>query len=181
MSSAGSTFCSAGCAAPIKIPAPGVVEELMPLIERIRSAWPDVEIVLRADSGFARDKTMAWCEREESYYVFGLSRNPRLQEMLGRAMARSRRRHVATGRTMRRFRQFRYRTLDSWSKSRRVVGKAEHLARGANPRFVVTSLARSRIGGQDLYEKLYCPRDQVPYCTSSGICDKSVFGLRLAA
>ena len=138
-------------------PGAGVVEELIPLIARIRSAWPDTEIVLRADSGFARDETMAWCEEEGLYYVFGLARNPRLQQMLGKALQKSRRRHLATGMPSRRYRQLRYRTLKTWSRGRRVIGKAEWIGK-SNPRFVVTNLPRNRIGKQDLYEKLYCPR-----------------------
>ncbi len=150
-----------------------MAEELTPLIARIRSAWPDTEIVLRADSGFARDQTMSFCEANGVYYVFGLARNKRLQLLLGRAMAKSRRRHAATGKPSRRFRQFRYRTLKSWSRSRRVIGKAEYLPKGANPRFLVTNLPSSRIGKQHLYEKLYCPRDQVAYCASLLTCDSS--------
>ncbi|MDE2936409.1 MAG: IS1380 family transposase, partial [Chloroflexota bacterium] len=139
-------------------PGAGVAGELGPLIERIRSRWPDTQIVLRADSGFAREETMAFCEREGIGYVFGLARNPRLQGMLSRALRKSRRRHLATGKPARRYRQLSYRTLKTWSRSRRVVGKAEHLAKGSNPRFVVSSLPPARIGKQDLYEKLYCPR-----------------------
>ena len=78
--------------------------------------------------------------------------------MLSRALRKSRRRHLATGKPARRYRQLRYRTLKTWSRRRRVVGKAEHLAKGSNPRFVVSSLPPARIGKQDLYEKLYCPR-----------------------
>ena len=154
-------------------PGAGVVEELSPLIARIRQAWPDTEIVLRADPGFARDRTMSFCEREGIYYVFGLARNARLQQMLSRAMAKSRRRFAATGIPSRRFRQLRYRTLKSWSRRRRVVGKAEYLPKGPNPRFVVSNLPASHIGKQHLYEKLYCPRDQVAYCTSLLTCDSS--------
>ena len=139
-------------------PGAGVVEELTPLIERIRSRWPDTRIVLRADSGFCRDRTMAFCEQEGIYYVFGVARNERLQKMLGKALYKSRRRHLATGKPSRRYRRLRYRTLKTWSRRRRVVGKAEHLAKGANPRFVVTNLPSSAIGKRYLYEKLYCPR-----------------------
>ena len=77
-------------------PGAGMAEELTPLIARIRSAWPDTEIVLRADSGFARDQTMSFCEANGVYYVFGLARNKRLQLLLGRALAKSRRRHATT-------------------------------------------------------------------------------------
>ena len=139
-------------------PGAGVAEELAPMIDQIRQAWPDTEIVLRADSGFARDKTMSWCEANGVCYVFGLARNARLQRMLSKAMAKSRRRHLATGKRSRRFRGFRYRTLKTWSRRRRVIGKAEHLAKGPNPRFVVSNLPSAGSGKQDLYEQLYCPR-----------------------
>ena len=141
-------------------PGAGVADELTPPISRIGSAWPDTEIVLRADSGFAREETMSWCEEAGVFYVFGLARNPRLQQMLAKALHESRRRHAATGRPSRRYRGFGYRTLKTWSRSRRVVGKAEHLAKGPNPRFAVANLPSAAIGKRDLYEKLYCPRGE---------------------
>ena len=107
---------------------------------------------MRGDSGFCRDEIMDWCERNAVDYVLGLARNERLVKRIGKALRKSRSRHVATGRASRRFRAFRYRTRDSWSRTRRVVAKAEWLSKGANPRFVVTSLPREVAGAQYLYE-----------------------------
>ena len=129
-----------------------------PIVARIRAAWPDTRIILRGDSGFCREEIMAWCEAQGLGYVFGLARNTRLVSKLAPALRKSRRRSAATGKTSRRFREFRYRTRDSWSRKRRVIGKAEWLKKGANPRFVVTNLPHSRAGKQELYEKLYCAR-----------------------
>src|SRR6185503_18479154 len=96
----------------------GAVEEMARIIAQIRQCWPRVHIILRGDSGFCNDELMSWCETNRVGYVFGLARL---------------------------FRDFQYRTLDSWSRTRRVVGKAEHTLEGSNPRFVVTSLKRSRV------------------------------------
>ena len=103
---------------------------------------------------------MAWCERQGVDFVLGLARDARLQKRIAKAPRKSRRRCAATGKASRRFREFRYRTLDSWSRHRRVAAKAEWLAgaRGGNPRFVVTSLDRQTIAEQALYEELYCAR-----------------------
>ena len=98
-------------------PGAGVVEELEPLIARIRKAWPDARIILRADSGFARDETMTWCEEGGIGYVFGLARNVRLEKKLARALHKSRRRSITTGSPSRRFRAFGYRTIKSWSRA----------------------------------------------------------------
>lgn len=136
----------------------GTVRELAPIVARFREAWPDTRIVLRGDSGFCRERIMAWCEREGLSYVFGVARNPRLARRLAKALAKSRRRFHKTGKASRRFREFRYRTRSSWSRKRRVVGKAEWLGKGGNPRFVVSNLPRRRIGKQPLYEQLYCAR-----------------------
>ena len=136
----------------------GTVRELAPIVARIREAWPDTRIVLRGDSGFCRERIMAWCEKERLYYVFGVARNPRLARRLAKALAKSRRRFHATEKPSRRFREFRYRTRSSWSRKRRVVGKAEWLQKGGNPRFIVSNLPKSRAGKQALYELLYCAR-----------------------
>jgi Transposase DDE domain group 1 len=111
----------------------GAVEEMARIIERIRQAWPWVQILLRADSGFARDQLMAWCEANRVHYVFGLARNPRLVAELEADLAGAAAAHAKTGQPARRFREFVYATLDSWSRARRVIGKAERLAKGANP------------------------------------------------
>jgi len=138
----------------------GAVEEMARIVGQIRRKWPKVRIVLRADSGFANDELMAWCEANRVDYVFGLARNARLERELADEMAEAKRRHLATGTAVRVFRNFRYSTLDSWSRERRVVGKAEHNRDGANPRFVVTSLKRSHLDARVLYEDFYCARGE---------------------
>ena len=138
----------------------GSVEELAAIVAQIRGRWPDTKILVRGDSGFCREQIMAWCERQGVDYVLGLARNARLQKRIDKAMRKSRRRCAATGRGSRRYREFHYRTHNSWSRSRRVVAKAEWLpgTGGSNPRFVVTSLDRQTIAKQALYEELYCAR-----------------------
>lgn len=139
----------------------GAVAEVERIVDPIRARWPRVEILLRADSGFARDELMAWCEAHDVGYVFGLARNPRLLTEIGDALAAAAAAHAATGQPARRFEDFTYTTLDSWSRERRVVAKAEHLAKGANPRFVVTSLTPESIDGRTLYEDVYCARGEM--------------------
>jgi len=136
----------------------GVLAWLVPMI---RSRWPHVHIIVRGDSGFARDGTMAWCEANGVDYVFGLAKNSRLRALLGDAAAAARTQWDATREPARVFHDFRYRTLDSWSRERRVVGKAEHLAEGPNPRFVVTSLPPETWDARALYEDLYCARGEM--------------------
>ena len=138
----------------------GAVEELKAVVAQIRQRWPETKILVRGDSGFCRDPIMVWCEGNGVDYVLGLARNARLQRRIDKALRKSRRRSAANGQASRRFREFRYRTRDSWSRSRRVVAKAEWLpgAGGGNPRFVVTSLDRQTIAKQVLYEELYCAR-----------------------
>ena len=138
----------------------GAVEEVARIVARIRRKWRKVRIVLRPDSGFANEELMAWCEANRVDYVFGLARNSRLEAALAAELAAAKCQHLASGAPARVFRDFRYRTLDSWSRRRRVVGKAEHNRDGANPRFVVTSLARSRYAARALYEDLYCARGE---------------------
>lgn len=138
----------------------GSVDLIAPIIGTIRRTWPAVRIILRGDSGFAREALMAWCEHNRVDYVLGLARNARLQAELAVSLARAAELSAAAGEAARLFRDFRYATLDSWSRQRRVVGKAEHTPQGSNPRFVVTSLARSRWGARALYEDLYCARGE---------------------
>ena len=139
----------------------GAVEEIARIVAQIRESWPKVAIVLRANSGFARNELMAWCEAHAVDYVFGLARNARLLVEIEDALAEAKAEHGATGQPARRFDDFSYATLDSWSRERRVVGKAEHLAKGPNPRFIVTSLPTSEIDGQTLYEDIYCARGEM--------------------
>ena len=140
----------------------GAVEEVERIVGQIRERWPEVGILLRADSGFAREALMAWCEGHEGVdYVFGLARNPRLEEALEPGLEAAEEICAETGEPARLFWEIRYRTLDSWSRTRRVVGKAEILERGPNPRFVVTSLAAAAIDGTRLYEDIYCARGEM--------------------
>jgi Transposase DDE domain group 1 len=139
----------------------GAVEEVARIIERIRQTWPRVQILLRADSGFARDELMVWCEAHRVDYVLGLARNPRLVTELEGDLAKAAVEHAETDQPARRFTEFSYATLDSWSRARRVIGKAEHLAKGPNPRFIVTSLSAAAIDGRTLYEQVYCARGEM--------------------
>jgi hypothetical protein len=139
----------------------GSVTEVERIVAQIRSRWPEVQIILRADSGFAREELMAWCEQHGVDYIFGLARNVRLQRALGGEMAQAREQFEQSSQATRIFRDFPYRTRKSWSCQRRVVGKAEHLAKGANPRFVVTSLSAESWPAAALYEQLYCARGEM--------------------
>ena len=139
----------------------GALEEVARIIARIRARWPRVEILLRADSGFAREALMSWCEASRVDYVFGLARNERLVGAIADDLAVAEAASLAQGGPARRFADFPWRTLDSWSRARRVVAKAEHLPKGANPRFVVTSLPADETDARTLYEDIYCARGQV--------------------
>lgn len=139
----------------------GAIEELGRIVGHIRQKWPRVRIVLRADSGFARDRLMAWCEDNRVDYVFGLARNGRLETRLAQALDEARRISQATGQPARAFRDFLWSTRDSWSRRRRVIGKAEWTRDEANPRFVVTSLKPDRWPARRLYEELYCARGEM--------------------
>jgi Transposase DDE domain group 1 len=139
----------------------GAKDEVARIVGQIRARWPRVAILLRADSGFARDELMAWCEANGIDYVFGLARNGRLVGAIADDLAAVAVESLAQGGPVRRFADFAWRTLDSWSRARRVVAKAEHLPQGTNPRFVVTSLAADAIDARTLYEKVYCARGEV--------------------
>ena len=138
--------------------AAGSVDELTRIVAQIRESWPTTRIVIRGDSGFCRDAIMSWCEDNDVDYVLGLARNARLVRVLGETMQDAQRAHEHTGQAARRFLDFTCQTRKSWTRRRRVVGKAEYLSKGPNPRFVVTSLSRRRAGARRLYEKLYCTR-----------------------
>ena len=138
--------------------AAGTVEELQPIVSRIRAAWPEVRIILRGDSGFCRDDILSWCEAHQVDYIVGLAKNDRLKTLIAKEMEQAREQYKATGEAARVFKDFRYQTLKSWSCERRVVGKAEYLGKGENPRFVVTSLPNNEMAARKLYEKLYCAR-----------------------
>jgi hypothetical protein len=138
--------------------ATGAVEEVARIVGQIRRSWPTVRIVLRADSGFAREELMAWCEANGVDFVFGLQKNERLIDEIAFELYRADVKSRRTGKPARCFREFRYCTRKSWSRERRVIGKAEVTKAEANPRFVVTSLSRAECGPKYLYEKVYCAR-----------------------
>lgn len=141
--------------------AAGSIEEIERIVGQIRARWPEVRIVLRADSGFAREALMAWCEANRVDYLFGLARNVRLVEQIESELAEAALESTMTGAPARRFKDFMWTTRDSWSRRRRVVGKAEHTQGEANPRFIVTSLDQERADARTLYEDLYCARGEM--------------------
>ena len=141
--------------------AAGSLEEVQRIVEQLRQSWSDVKILLRADSGFCRDELMSWCEANAVDYLIGLPQNARLQRRIKRRMKLARRRFVKTGKAARVFGDFHYRTRKSWARRRRVVAKAEYLAKGENPRFVVTSLTAKQAAAQQLYETIYCARGEM--------------------
>ena len=139
----------------------GSVEVLQRLVKMIRYKWPRAKILVRADSGFCRDTLMSWCEANGVFFLFGMAKNRRLLKRIRRTMKKAKRDWSVSGHATRRYLQFSYRTRSSWSRARRVVGKAEYLDKGENPRFVVTNLPSTDWESQRLYEKLYCARGEM--------------------
>lgn len=133
--------------------ASGTVEELSPIVERIRAAWPETRIVVRWDSGFCREELMCWCEDHDVDYVFDVAKNNRLKLEIEEEMALAKALHQCSNKASRVYKDFCYRTLKTWRWQRRVIGKAEYLAKVENPRFIVTSFTRDDYEAQDLYEK----------------------------
>ena len=139
----------------------GAREEIARIVGQIRARWPRTRILLRADSGFCREALMAWCEQNRVDFVFGLARNARLVEEIAVELLQAEAEATVTGKPARRFKDFRYATLKSWSRRRRVIGKAEWTQGEANPRFIVTSLTKAETGGRRLYETVYCARGEM--------------------
>jgi hypothetical protein len=139
----------------------GSVEAIEPIVQRLRRRWPKVRIVLRADSGFAREELMVWCQSNAVDYLFGLARNARLVRHIGHALEEAEAESRLTGRPARRFQDFPWTTRKSWSCRRRVVAKAEWTQGEPNPRFVVTSLDAEAWPAQSLYEEFYCARGEM--------------------
>jgi len=140
-------------------PASGVRQELERIVKKLREVWPEVRIIVRGDSGFCRDEIMSYCEHNENIdYVLGLAKNRRLNQQIQAEMTQAQQIQQQTHKAARVFKDFHYRTRKSWSCERRVVGKAEYLAKGANPRFVVTSIASEEKDARTLYEDFYCAR-----------------------
>lgn len=136
----------------------GSVKQLDRIVSRIRRSWPQVRVILRADSGFCREPIMAWCERHGVDYILGLATNARLKREVAAALVQAKQQFEQTQQASRVFVEFQYQTLDSWSCTRRVVAKAEYLANGENPRFVVTSISAAELAAAVLYEQHYCAR-----------------------
>ena len=140
----------------------GSLTEIERIVSQIRTAWPEVSIVLRGDSGFCRNELMSWCEAHGVDYVFGLARNKRLRRILGAEMWNAQQQWKQTGKAARVFTEFGYQAKKTkkggWDRERRVVAKAEHIDGKENPRFIVTSLSAERWKAQELYEELYCAR-----------------------
>lgn len=139
----------------------GAVEEVGRIVAQIRARWPQVRIILRADSGFARDALMTWCEANSVDFIFGLARNVRLTRTIGAELVEARDESHATGQPARRFKEFTWSTRKSWSRKRRVIAKAEWTKGEANPRFIVTSLTAADGDGRYLYEAVYCARGEM--------------------
>ena len=141
----------------------GSLEEIGRIVGQIRAAWPEVNIILRGDSGFCRNQLMSWCENNGVDFVFGLARNQRLRKIIGAQMQQATQQWNQTGKPARVFSEFQYKTKKKankggWDCERRVVAKAEHIDGKENPRFVVTSLTSEEWEAQALYEQLYCAR-----------------------
>jgi DDE family transposase len=141
--------------------ADGAVEEVARVIARIRACWPRTRILVRADSGFARDDLMAWCEANSVDFLLGLAKTSRLVAEIATELELVAAKSGRTGRPERRFKSFMWTTRNSWSCRRRVVAKAEWTQGEANPRFVVTSLRRDECKAKHLYEKVYCARGEM--------------------
>jgi hypothetical protein len=141
--------------------AAGSIEEVARIVVHIRARWPKVRILLRADSGFAREALMAWCEANGVDYLFGLAKNDRLIAEIEAELAAAAEQSRRTGKPARRFKDFQWTTLDSWSRRRRVIAKAEYTRGEANPRFIVTSLRRAESKARPLYERVYCARGEM--------------------
>src|SRR5258707_3557866 len=139
----------------------GSLEEVQRIVRQIRARWPKTSIILRAESGFCREELLAWCENNDVDYVFGFARNKRLRKIIGRAMQEAQQEPRRTGKPARVFCEFAYRTKKSWSRTRRVIAKAEQIEGKENPRYLVTSLDKEAWSAQKLYEQLYCARGEM--------------------
>jgi len=166
----------------------GTLEALQVIVAALRKRFAEAKIIVRGDSAFARDALLSWCEANEIGYCVGLARNARLQEMLEKAMAKAAERHCLSGAPTREFVDFEYQTLKSWTRSRRVIGKAEITSQGRNPRFILSNLGSEGLlaedgskllegGAQWIYEELYCDRgnaeNRIKQMTLDLQCDRT--------
>jgi hypothetical protein len=141
--------------------ADGALEEVKRIVKQIRKSWSKVHILVRADSGFCRDEILDWCERNGVDYVVGFAKNDRLIAMIKEELEKAKQESEKSGKAVRIFKDLRYRTRDSWSRTRRVIAKSEHLDKGSNPRFIVTSLPKHQFPAAPVYEVLYCARGEM--------------------
>ncbi len=141
--------------------AAGATEELERIVSQIREKWKNTRIIIRGDAGFCRDELMSWCEGNGVDYVLGMGRTSRLMKRVKKQARKAQVDYMKTKRPSRRFASFWFRTKKSWSCRRRVVCKAEHLERGSNTRFIVTSLGHQEYDARTLYEKVYCARGEM--------------------
>ena len=130
---------------------------LAKLVGALREHWPEVKIILRADSGFCRWKMLRWCESHQVDYIVGIAKNERLKALSAKLEQRAERKYRKSGEKVRLFKRFKYKA-DSWDKKRCIIAKAEHTAQGANPRFIVTGLAGNV---QKIYDQVYCARGEM--------------------
>lgn len=157
----------------------GSVEALQKVLPVLRKRFPQARIIVRGDSGFGLPALMDWCEDNRVHYCLGLHRNTRLQELLDPTMAKARARFYLTGASTRVFTQFQYATLQTWRAERRVIGKAEVMREGENPRFVVTNLTAAdfsesekfRAEPQHIYEEVYCARGNMENVLKQQVLD----------
>jgi hypothetical protein len=132
-------------------PALGLVDDLEYLVSRLRAVWPDVRIILRADSGFATPAVYEGCERLGLDYTIGLKINAVLKRESDDLLAEAVENFEATGQPQRLFRGFWYRA-GSWSRDRWVVVKAEAHGQGTNRRVVVTNRPGAFVLPQAAYD-----------------------------
>lgn len=156
----------------------GSIDEVRRIVAQIRERWPAVQIILRADSGFCRESLMRWCEKTSVDYVFGLARNEVLRRLSRKAMWEAAEEAKRTGKASRVYTEFRYRTQKSWSRSRRVIAKAERIDGKDNPRYVVTTLSGSKWQARQLYEQCYCARGEMENRIKEQMC---LFADRMSA
>jgi hypothetical protein len=127
------------------------------LVKRLRAAWPRTKIVLRADSGFCRDRMLTWCDQKDVKYIVGLARNSRLLEANAALMQQAEKEFNRTGKKQRLFAAFDHAAL-TWKQPRWVIAKAEHTEKGANPRFILTNVVGDP---QQIYDRRYCARGEM--------------------
>lgn len=168
-------------------PAEGALSELQRVIKQIRSRWSNVKILVRGDSAYSREDIMSWCESQVGVdYVFGLGQNSRLLQLSQSIQYRASLEYSQNLQTVVDFFEtlftpsddlkkqatafvassvwycsLDYKTLESWSRNRRVVSKVEYSVQGVNTRFVVTSLPTSKVPPGKLYTQKYCPRGEM--------------------